>query len=157
MAITKIAILILYLRIAPQRVYRVVIYSVMGFVVATSLSSVLASIFQCIPLYKAWDAAGVVPGHCITVNALFYANAGLDIFQDAIIYVLPMKLLYDLQIPKRQKIALIMVFTVGGFVVITGMVRLNALKFAQNSVDPSCTYSPLMYFVDSVSHLPSRQ
>ena len=122
----------------------------MVFVIVTAFACVTASIFQCGPIHKAWDVTGKVPGYCINVNALFFANAALDIFQDAVIYVLPMRMLYQVQIPKRQKIALMIVFAVGGFVVITGMVRLNALKFAQNSPDPSCKlvfpsafYSPL--------------
>ena len=112
----------------------------MAFVVLSTLACVTASIFQCTPIHKAWDLTGRVSGSCIDVNALFFANAGLDIFQDTLIYVLPMRMLYQLQVPKRQKIALMMVFAVGGFVVITGMIRLNYLKVAQNTPDPSCRH-----------------
>ncbi len=112
----------------------------MTFVLVSCVATISASVFQCIPVHKAWDTTGKVEGHCINVNALFYANAGLDIFQDALIYVLPMRMLYQLQVPQRQKIALMGVFAVGGFVVITGMVRLNFLKVAQNTPDPSCVY-----------------
>ena len=103
---------------------------------ATAVASVTVSIFQCTPVRKALDSS--ISGSCIDVNALFFANAGLDILQDAFIYVLPVRMLYQLQVPRRQKIALILVFAVGGFVVITGMVRLNYLKVAQNTPDPSC-------------------
>ena len=51
-----------------------------------------------------------------------------------------MRMLYEIQIPKRQKIALMMVFAAVGFVVITGMIRLNSLRVAQNIPDPSCKY-----------------
>lgn len=51
-----------------------------------------------------------------------------------------MRMLYQIQIPKRQKIVLMMVFNVVGFVVITGMIRLNSLMVAQNIPDPSCKY-----------------
>lgn len=115
----------------------------MVFVIVTALATTLASIFQCTPIHKAWEVTGSVPGSCINVNALFFANAGLDIFQDALIYVLPMRMLYQLQVPRRQKIALMLVFAVGGFVVITGMIRLNSLKVAQNTPDPSCKQFPL--------------
>ena len=135
---TKVAILILYLRLVVQKTYRRIIWGVMAFVVVSAFACVLASIFQCTPIVRAWDTTGQVKGTCINVNALFFSNAALDIFQDAIIYVLPMKMLYQIQIPKRQKFALMIVFAVGGFVVVTGMIRLNALKFAQNSADPSC-------------------
>ena len=144
MAVTKLAILTLYLRIAVQYIYRRLIWASMAFVVATAMSSVIASIFQCSPIHKAWDAAGTVPGSCINVNALFFANAALDISQDAFIYILPMRMLYQLQVPQRQKIALMMVFAVGGYVVVTGMVRLKYLKGAQNTPDPSCKSTPML-------------
>ncbi len=135
------AILNLYLRLAVQKTYRKLIWACMAFVIVTAIACLLASIFQCNPIHKAWDAAHKVPGSCINVNALFFANAGLDIVQDALIYVLPMRMLYQLQVPKRQKIALMMIFAVAGFVVITGMIRLNSLKIAQNTPDPSCEHS----------------
>ena len=113
----------------------------MAFVVVTTTAFVVANIFQCTPIHKAWDAAGVIPGACYNVSALFLANAALDIFQDAFIYVLPMRMLYRIKIHKRQKIALIMVLAVGGFVVITGLIRLNSLRVAQNAPDPSCKRS----------------
>ncbi|KAF7880002.1 uncharacterized protein EAF02_007639 [Botrytis sinoallii] len=136
-AVTKIAILILYLRLATSKVLRTLIWGVMAFVALTSLSCVIATIFQCTPISKAWEHPVTDKGHCIQVNALFYANAGLDIFQDLVIYVLPMKMLYSIQIPRRQKYALMIVFAVGGFVVVTGMIRLYYLQGAQASQDPS--------------------
>ena len=64
----------------------------------------------------------------------------MDIFLDAVIYILPMRTLSQLHAPKRQKGALMGVFAVGAFVVITGMIRLNYLKQAQNTPDPTCEY-----------------
>ena len=142
MTITKVAILSLYLRLAVQRTLRNLMWIIMAFTLVSCLAICAAGIFQCIPIHKAWDATGQVKGHCINRNALFFANAGMDISLDAIIYVLPMRMLAQLQIPKRQKAALMGVFAVGGFVVITGMIRLNYLKQAQNTPDPSCKYLP---------------
>ena len=126
----------------------------MIFVSLSCIAACSASIFQCSPIHKAWDITGKVNGHCINVNALFYANAGLDIFQDALIYVLPMRMLYQLQIPRRQKIALMGVFAVGGFVVITGMIRLNFLKVAQNTPDPSCKIYNTSYDESQLTYPP---
>lgn len=137
-AFTKVAILSLYLRINPDRHFRWTVWACMGIVIASCIASVFAALLQCTPVRKAWDIAGTLPGSCINVNALFFANAGLDIFQDTMIYLLPMRMLYHLQIPKRQKIALIVLFALGGFVILTGMVRLTSLKKAQNTLDPSC-------------------
>lgn len=138
--VTKVAVLLLYLRLATSKSLRRSIWFMMAIVIISAFASLLACIFQCSPIHKAWDTTGLVEGTCINVNALFYANAGLDIVQDLIIYILPMKMLYQIQIPRRQKYALIIVFAIGGFVVVTGMIRLYYLKGAQNSTDPSCKH-----------------
>jgi hypothetical protein len=112
----------------------------MGFVIATFVASVIAGLFQCNPIAFAWDKT-IKGGTCFNVTALFYANAGLNIFQDVFIYILPMRMLWEIQIPRKQKMALIAVFAVGGFVCVTGMLRLNSLKTASVSKDPTCKYS----------------
>ena len=137
-ALTKVAVLFLYLRLVPQRSYRVVIWLFMAFVVATALACVVADIFQCTPIAWAWNKHLEGGGTCINQTALYYSNAALDIFQDLFIYCLPLKGVYDLQIPKRQKIALGAIFAVGGFVCITGIVRLNSIKTAAVTEDSTC-------------------
>ena len=79
-AVTKVAILNIYLRLAVQRTYRKLIWACMAFVVVTATASVTVSIFQCALIHKVWDVAGVVHGSFINVNALFFANVGLDVF-----------------------------------------------------------------------------
>ena len=146
MAATKTAILTLYLRLAVQKNYRMLIWACMAFVILTATACVTASVFQCTPIHKAWDAAGTVPGSCINISALPYANAALDVLQDLLTYVLPMKMLYQIQIPRRQKVALMMIFAFGGFVIITGMIRINYLKIAQNTPDPPCEHPSFSSF-----------
>ncbi|MCJ1245305.1 hypothetical protein MMC30_002509 [Trapelia coarctata] len=101
-----------------------------------AFACILAVIFQCTPIPKAWEKIGTVPGHCININASLFAHAVLNIFQDAVTYVLPMRMLYALQIPRRQKIALVLIFALGGFVTITGIVRIGSLKSALRTPDP---------------------
>lgn len=135
---TKIAVLLLYLRIIPpnKKYYRYVIYSVMVFIALTVFACVVANIFQCTPVDFAWNKNQ--QGSCINQVALYYSNAGLDIFQDLVIYLLPIRILYQLQLPRKQKIALIAIFVVGGFVCVTGMIRLSSLKTAAVTDDPTC-------------------
>ena len=113
----------------------------MGFVIVTAFACVTAGLFQCSPIAFAWDHT-IEGGTCFNVIALFYTNAGLNIFQDFLIYILPMRMLYQLQIPKRQKVALMVVFAVGGFVCVTGIIRLVYLKTASVSSDPTCGHFP---------------
>ncbi|KFA59962.1 hypothetical protein S40285_08011 [Stachybotrys chlorohalonatus IBT 40285] len=134
-SMTKVSILCLYLKLFPQRTYRLFTWTMMGFVLGTGLGCTIAGIFQCDPIYRAWETQ--VPGTCFNQVALFLANAGLNILQDVIIYILPAPMLWKVQLPLKQRIALIFVFVVGGFVVVTGIIRLDSLRLASVSADPT--------------------
>jgi hypothetical protein len=134
-SLTKVSILFLYLRLFPQENYRIFNYIMMAFVIATGFSCTVAGIFQCDPIRKAWLTD--LPGKCFNQPSLFIANAGLNIAQDLIIYGLPIPMLWKVQRPLKERIALTGIFVVGGFVCITGMVRLESLKLASISKDPT--------------------
>jgi len=135
-SLTKMSILFLYLKLIPQHGYQIASWVLMVFVALTGLSCTLAGIFQCKPIERAWFIG--IEGKCFDQVALFLANAGLNIAQDFLIYFLPLKPLWDLQLPRRQRIALIAIFTVGAFVCVTGIIRLDSLKLASVSSNVTC-------------------
>jgi hypothetical protein len=61
---------------------------------------------------RAWNRA--IPGTCINITRNWYANAGFSITTDLIILVLPIFIIYSLQLPRNQKISLMFVFALGG-------------------------------------------
>ncbi|KAJ4309662.1 hypothetical protein N0V84_011382 [Fusarium piperis] len=134
-SLTKVSILFLYLRVFPQQNYRVFNICMMAFVIATGFSCTVAGIFQCNPIRRAWLTS--LPGTCFNRVALFIANASLNIAQDLIIYILPIPMLWQVQRPLGQRLALIGIFVVGGFVCVTGMIRLKSLQVASISKDPT--------------------
>lgn len=95
-----------------------------------------ATIFQCTPVPRAWNKA--IPGTCINNEYFWYANAGFSIATDLIILFIPMPLIYGLQVPRIQKAALVLVFALGGFVVITSCLRMTTINLA--AVTPDTTY-----------------
>ncbi|KAK4442526.1 hypothetical protein QBC34DRAFT_454555 [Podospora aff. communis PSN243] len=134
-SLTKMSILFLYLKLIPQRSYRVANWTMMAFVALTAATCVVAGIFQCSPIRRAWRPD--VPGTCFNQVALYLSNAGLNILQDIIIYLLPVKTLWSVQLPRKQRIALVAVFVVGAFVCLTGILRLESLTMASVSKDPT--------------------
>jgi hypothetical protein len=69
------------------------------------------SFFMCIPVASFWDQS--IEGHCMDRLAFWFSNAALNITTDIMIFALPIPLLKQLQLPKRQKLGLIFVFTFG--------------------------------------------
>lgn len=86
------------------------------FVVLSGVTIIFLQIFQCIPVAYNWDKS-ISHARCININALTYTHAGMSIFQDLIILVLPMSELATLQLEKKQKVALFLVFQVGALYV----------------------------------------
>jgi hypothetical protein len=69
---------------------------------------------------------------------LYYANASLNIVTDLLVALLPIKVILGLKLPKKQKIALLIILTLGWFVCVVSILRLHALIIlAQHPDDPT--------------------
>ncbi|KAF2732097.1 hypothetical protein EJ04DRAFT_408856, partial [Polyplosphaeria fusca] len=132
----KVSILFVYLRLAVNRTLerctRVTIWILTVFVVIC----VIVCLVQCTPLHKMWDFVGLVPGHCINTTAFFYSTSSFNIITDIWILVLPIPTLMAIQRPKREKIALVGVFSLGVFSTIASIVRLHSIRIFTESKDP---------------------
>ncbi|RDW78310.1 hypothetical protein BP5796_06162 [Coleophoma crateriformis] len=134
-AFNKVSILLLYLRIMPQRAYRMTIYGLLITVGLFSFSTSIAGILQCVPVAKAWQKN--MPGYCYDLVKAWYANAIFSIITDIAILCLPMHMVYKLQRSRREKFLLYGIFGIGAFVTFTSIMRMFALKSAKN---PDVTY-----------------
>lgn len=110
--LTKMSIVLLYLRIFVQRWFRISCYILLGVVSAYCLASTLVSIFQCHPISGAWDK-GQKSVTCISLTQNWYSNAGYSIATDVLILALPMQPIWASKLPVNQKRALMFVFALG--------------------------------------------
>jgi hypothetical protein len=110
----------------------------MALVVAYGLAATIATILQCAPIARAWDKS--IPGACFDITAFWYANAGYTITTDLILLVLPMRVIWGLQLRAMQKVAVLMVFALGGLVTIFSIIRTTTLVASAISMDPTCEY-----------------
>ncbi|KZF22835.1 hypothetical protein L228DRAFT_137464 [Xylona heveae TC161] len=107
----KFSILIFYSRIFPTRRMRIALWCVGGIVLGWLIAMNFAVIFQCIPIHKAWNFA--VPGRCINVDAWFIGQAVPNIATDIAILAMPLPVIWTLQIPLSQKMAVCAIFLLG--------------------------------------------
>ena len=112
MMFTKFAILIFFRRLSPQRIFRGAVYVVTLIVLGSYVSLGLTLIFACRPVAKSWDLS-IKGGSCINVPAVYLATAGTNIATDFAILFLPIPMLWNLQLPKRQKFGLALIFAAG--------------------------------------------
>lgn len=124
----KVSILLFYLRLGRQN-HNFFRYSTLGTIVLLSvfLAVCLVVVFvQCIPLEKYWDPIGLGSrGTCIDSTAFFYSTSAFNIATDVWILVLPVKLVWGVHRPTREKAGLVGVFAMGVFACIASCIRLN--------------------------------
>ena len=72
-------------------------------------------------------------GHCLPDDKTFYAQAGVTILFDCIIFLLPIPLLARVQINMRRKVALIGVFVLGLFTTVCSIVRMLQILIIQKN------------------------
>lgn len=99
-------------------------WATMAFVSLTLVAFIFAVVFQCHPIEFAWNKA--IDGKCVNQTPIFYSHAGINIVTDFVIYILPMKMLWGVVRPKKDKVGLVIVFAIGIFVCLAGIIRLWA-------------------------------
>ncbi|KOS43375.1 hypothetical protein ACN38_g5726 [Penicillium nordicum] len=132
---TKMSILLQYKRVFSTPRMRLACWLMIGVLAFYGTWTVISAWANCVPLAKFWDPT--VAGFCLDKKALWFSNSAIHIITDIVILVYPMPVLKSLQLPKKQKFALMAVFALGGFVLITSILRLKSLLVISNSDDPT--------------------
>jgi len=116
MTFTKASLLLLLLRLVQNRRMLIVVWSIFGFMCAFAMVSFWASVFHCTPPPYAWnrmDKVGSHKGSCGNFKALQYWVPAGSILMDIVLWLLPLRLIYPLKLPRAQKVVLYMVFILG--------------------------------------------
>ena len=108
----KSSILLLYRRLFPGRHFQIVLWCVGGFVLSYSFAQSVVEVFECSPVNSLWNPQ--VKGKCINLSAELVASSVLNVVTDVFILVLPLPILWRLQISLERKLELIGIFSLGG-------------------------------------------
>lgn len=163
---TKMSILFQYRRVfstTPRM--RLACNLLIGFLAVYGTWTIVSAWANCVPIAKFWDPT--IAGFCFDKEALWFSNSAIHIVTDLLILIYPMPVIQSLQLPSRQKYALMAVFALGGLyvstcpisiptsisltytsVMITSILRLKSLLVISNSSDPTrkSNHSPLFPF-----------
>ncbi|KAJ5495216.1 hypothetical protein N7539_000332 [Penicillium diatomitis] len=131
----KASILMQYFRVFPTRRMRIVCWVLISILGIYGTWCIISAFLTCIPVAKFWDPA--LPGYCLSRTGLWFSNASMHIATDLAILIIPIPALIAIDIPRKQKVILMVMFGLGGFVCITSIIRLTALKKIADSLDPT--------------------
>ncbi|OBT81288.1 hypothetical protein VE02_09654 [Pseudogymnoascus sp. 03VT05] len=138
---TKLSLLTVYLRLSPQKWFRIgAWFSIVVVALYTSIIT-LIMFFHCSPINRAYDFK-IMSGHCLDAGSLYIATAGANIATDLMLFLLPTPMVLKLKMGKAQKIACILIFAIGSLTIATSCIRLVYLPRTLNSTDLSWDAAP---------------
>lgn len=139
--IIQLSILLFYVRVFTLRDvrFKIALLVCAGLSVGICVSQVLPTIFQCSPIAYTWNKA-VEGGHCINVHIMWIVQDVLFLVLDIYVVVLPLPMIWNLQITRPEKIAVSGMFLLGSFIAVVNLIRLPKLIYV--GVD-DLTYSDI--------------
>ena len=109
----KMALLLLYRRLAPQRWFQYMNWAVIGTILSSSTALLFITIFPCRPVSGAWDLTLAATTVCIDRPSIYKTTAIFGAVTDLMVLAVPLPIVINLQIPRRQKIGVICYFSLG--------------------------------------------
>ncbi|KAH7125892.1 hypothetical protein EDB81DRAFT_730175 [Dactylonectria macrodidyma] len=116
--VTKISILLFYLKIFPAKSTRIACWVFIGLNIGYFIAFELVSIFQCSPIegaWRAWDKE--FPAKCNNINMQGWMAAVFNIVLDLGTLIIPLPALWALSLSLRKKVQIMLMFSVGFFIV----------------------------------------
>ncbi|KAJ9656266.1 hypothetical protein H2201_008598 [Coniosporium apollinis] len=111
------------------------------FVTLVCIAQTLLLALQCIPLKALW---GDGPGKCMGSYTVFLSTASMTIICDTLVLLIPLRILWTLQINLRKKIALGFILLIGLFAVVTSVFRIVSMIPAVTRPDPTWYYADIL-------------
>lgn len=109
----KLSLLLFYVRVFPTRKFTITAYTVGFFVLGLGITVFFQTIFQCSPVAYGWDST-IEHGKCIDQILFYRVISPINVVTGICILVMPMPLVWRIQAPTGQKVALTIVFMLGG-------------------------------------------
>ncbi|KAF2501020.1 hypothetical protein BU16DRAFT_555526 [Lophium mytilinum] len=133
-SLPKLSLCVTYLRIFPSKPSRIFCQSAIAYIICFIISTTIVQLFACRPIAAAWNPTIVDP-KCISLREYFLASGVLNCLSDFLVFLFPAKMLWNIQLPTKQKWGVIAVFASGCIVCIAGIVRLWYIQVVFTSDD----------------------
>lgn len=111
-ACVKLSVLAFYRRVFPVNTLRITSYALAGVIAIWWITVVLISILACTPISFNWDRTQP-GGHCLDPRIFVIAISIPNIVTDITILLLPLPVIWRLQLHFKKKIAVSAIFSLG--------------------------------------------
>lgn len=114
-AFIKLSVGLLLRRISPSKTYNTIISTSMIILTLWTAVTFFIVLFQCRPVYFAWDQSSG-KGSCFNPTVIAdagYAFSAMDIFFDWLFALLPVPMLWDVQMSAQLKLSILLILSLG--------------------------------------------
>ena len=120
---TKISVCCFYLRIFVGRGMRIATFATMALVVSWAVAHCLAATFICSPVAGQYDMRLAAETVCGDQTKFFQSGLSINVVLDAIVLVLPLYTIWNLNMRLSDKIGLSVAFSIGIGMTVVGIIR----------------------------------
>ncbi|KAF5724170.1 integral membrane protein [Fusarium mundagurra] len=135
MCLVKIGILLQYRRVFAIPILQALTFYGLVIMVAWTITIAFLNTLICVPVAKFWNSA--LDGHCIDPLTVWYVMAGFNLVTDITVFCMPLPVIGSLNLPKKQKVMLLAIFSIGFLTCIISIIRIRTLKTAASTKDPN--------------------
>ncbi|KAJ5355399.1 uncharacterized protein N7496_012611 [Penicillium cataractarum] len=150
-ALAKVSIAVALLRLTVKRIHRIIIWGTIGLTLAVSFMFWLVLLLDCHPISYFWDYADPSKsGSCMSANNLVkvaYVYSCLTIICDLTLGLLPIFLVWKLQMNYRTKIAVGGILSMGAIASVAVIIRIPFLHFYADTNFLHSTYQIAIWSV----------
>ncbi|KAI0972308.1 hypothetical protein F4678DRAFT_57575 [Xylaria arbuscula] len=116
----------------PVKKFCLAVYSFEAATVAYLVAFIIAQFATCRPLKYNWEPGPDVAKYCGNHNLIFLLGSIFNLFLDIGIFILPLPMLWNLQLSARKKVGVTFVFGLGIFVIFSTIWRTyNVAEFSE--------------------------
>ncbi|KAI0197063.1 integral membrane protein [Xylaria flabelliformis] len=146
--LSRVSVVVLYLRIFTDKWARVACWAVIAFLVANCVGTTIAAQLECTPLRYTWDKS--IPGGSCFDQLLWYKLTNFpNIVGDLLVFLLPIKTVWTLKSSFWHRLGIAVVCLTGSIGIIASSVR-TSVFFLQADViekDPTFAHSTFSWTV----------
>lgn len=123
----KLGVLTFYYRIFVIPLFRRIVIATIGFIIIWGIGITVTLALACQPIEAFWDNS--VKGACLDLVKFTYFTNITNIITDVWVFLMPIPVIWHLQLQTKKKLLLCSVFSLGLGYVIEGMSRLSSYEY----------------------------
>jgi len=136
----KLGILAFYYRVFVYPVFRRIVLALAALVLAWGVGITITLLLVCRPLSAYWDSR--VAGECLHIVTFTYFTNVFNLASDIIIFLLPVPMIWHLQLQTKKKLMLSLIFCLGLATCVISSIRLTII-LGRSNPDFTWYYVPL--------------